>query len=111
MIVSLIIELFAILYLFLPREFCCERYEYLTAPFSGFALCITILLLYTTVTYAQRLLRKFLLTTDYKSFDVSTVKIRLGFSFYLCIVALLLAFFSFLVGVFNVTLAWCFLWR
>lgn len=54
LISSLIIELIAILYLFLPREFCCEHYEHMAAPFSGFAATIFILLLYGVITYAER---------------------------------------------------------
>ncbi|OZC05491.1 hypothetical protein X798_07535, partial [Onchocerca flexuosa] len=54
LISSLIMELFAILYLFLPRYFCCENYEYMAAPFSAFATIILILLLYDVITYAER---------------------------------------------------------
>lgn len=54
LISSLVMELIAILYLFLPRTFCCEQYEHMAAPFSGFAATIFMLLLYGVITYAER---------------------------------------------------------
>uniref|UniRef100_A0A915PMM6 Uncharacterized protein n=1 Tax=Setaria digitata TaxID=48799 RepID=A0A915PMM6_9BILA len=116
LIFSLIIELISILYLFLPREFCCEQYEFMAAPFSGFASTIIILLLYGIITYAERyaeissLLVDFSRTAGHGGFHPSMVIISLGYSYYLSCVALTFAFLSLIAGILNVTLAWCFLW-
>ncbi|EFO13531.1 hypothetical protein LOAG_14997, partial [Loa loa] len=116
LICSLIIELIAILYLFLPREFCCENYEYMAAPFSAFAITIFILLLYGVITYAERyseisiLLEAFSQTEGHSGLHPSMITIGLGYSYYLSCIASVFSFLSLITGTLNVTLAWCFLW-
>ncbi|VDM91800.1 unnamed protein product [Onchocerca ochengi] len=116
LISSLIIELIAILYLFLPRQFCCENYEYMAAPFSAFAVTILILLLYGVITYAERfseissLLEDFSNTEGHSGLYPSMIIIGLGYSYYLLCTASVLSFLSLIIAILNVTLAWCFLW-
>ncbi|VDM07573.1 unnamed protein product [Wuchereria bancrofti] len=116
LISSLIIELIAILYLFLPREFCCEHYEHMAAPFSIFASTIFILLIYGVITYAERyaeisiLLEAFSQTEGHSGLRPSMIIIGLGYSYYLLCIAFVFSFLSLIIGILNVTLAWCFLW-
>ncbi|KAL3991124.1 Tight junction protein Claudin-like family protein [Acanthocheilonema viteae] len=116
LILSLVIELIAILYLFLPRAFCCEQYEHMSAPFSGFAAIIFMLLLYGVITYAERyseissLLKAFSQTEGHSGLHPSMIIIDLGYSYYLLCTAFFVSFLSLIIGILNVTLAWCFLW-
>ncbi|CAG9530427.1 unnamed protein product [Cercopithifilaria johnstoni] len=116
LISSLAVELIAILYLFLPRAFCCEHYEHMAAPFSGFAAIIFMLLFYGVITYAERyseisnLLKAFSETEGHNELHPSMIIIGLGYSYYLLCIALVFSFLSLIIGVLNVTLAWCFLW-
>ncbi|MCP9263276.1 hypothetical protein DINM_006611 [Dirofilaria immitis] len=116
LILSLIIELIAILYLFLPRQSFCENYEYMAAPFSGFAITILMLLLYGVITYAERyseissVLEDFSHTEGHSGLHPSMIIIGLGYSYYLSCIAFIFSFLSLIIGILNVTLAWCFLW-
>uniref|UniRef100_A0A0R3S4S4 MARVEL domain-containing protein n=1 Tax=Elaeophora elaphi TaxID=1147741 RepID=A0A0R3S4S4_9BILA len=113
---SLAIELIAILYLFLPRAFCCENYEHMAAPFSAFAGTIFVLLLYAVISYAERyseissLLKAFSETEGHSGLHPSMIIIDLGYSYYLLCISFVFSFLSLIIGILNVTLAWCFLW-
>ncbi|VDM99570.1 unnamed protein product [Thelazia callipaeda] len=116
LISSFIIELVSIIYLFLPRDFCCERYEYMALPFSIFATCIITLLLYGVISYALRyqeitiIMENFSKKVPPNIFDPSEIKVGLGYSYYLSCIALGFAFLSLSAAIFNITLPWCFLW-